>query len=737
MCVDRNPKGAQLAHILHLTDLHLSQPTHADALGDYTKSQLLKPAQFQTRRKHLEASMVSLGAYLVDNRIELDSIIISGDITVAASLEGYELLPPFLERLGDALPDANRILISPGNHDVAWRTKASSHERYQALLDMRTKHGYKTAYLDGIDIDADGRLMDKSVEPRLIGKDGSYVAIGLNSSNNCGVEADTEKKLRRFLQGLEDRRDEDKAIAAILDAWGARGLYDLARVETGHLTAAAQLWGEPAASATEEALRIVSLHHQVGPVTSIEELKPFETMSNLGAIREWLTNHVVDVVLHGHTHVPYIRHDVQGDFHSPVKRRKDHRFLVIGGGTIGLGAPAHGVMASLITTAMNAPRFRPIGIQGLRATSTQKSLTEADFVTDAVFIRGDLEHSAGVVLGDSIDEVFEQLLGFTGFSETPRPLVCRIKDGSSGLQLPRNYPDLPVPSDEGSQWLADIVQWWQREQRGPGAPFNHGERLKWLDGEYLDQIHRASRELSDEPTSSRGVAVLVHPRTDLETGAKFPSFVMMHATINGERLDLVAYFRKQEIPHWWPVNMAELATVQAAMVETIRAARAWVKAGSLTSITAVPVLGEGIPSVSVPWLDRHADDHAALLSLVTPLLIADSTAALRAWRAAFEDWAQGDEMPTDGEPVPVEGLNAVVALLEGLRPAFGAAQGSSLGELIAALRLLIRENDVYRDAMGRDDDRRRRRGYWLDAVAKQCERIEEAVVDVTSARPKS
>ena len=42
---------------------------------------------------------------------------------------------------------------------------------------------------------------------------------------------------------------------------------------------------------------------------------------------------------------------------------------------------------------------------------------------------------------------------------------------------------------------------------------------------------------------------------------KFPSFAMLAFKLHGDRLDATAFFRKQEMRYWWPINVAEIASL--------------------------------------------------------------------------------------------------------------------------------------------------------------------------------
>ena len=49
-------------------------------------------------------------------------------------------------------------------------------------------------------------------------------------------------------------------------------------------------------------LRIAATHHHLLPVSAREEVKPFESMTNLGLVRQFLREQGVAIVLHGHKH---------------------------------------------------------------------------------------------------------------------------------------------------------------------------------------------------------------------------------------------------------------------------------------------------------------------------------------------------------------------------------------------------------------------------------------------------
>jgi 3',5'-cyclic AMP phosphodiesterase CpdA len=112
-----------VALILHLTDLHLGT-TGLDPLDDY-KSDFVPISERVTRHSVLASTLSALSRHLTENNYTIDAILISGDVTYANGIEGFEALAATLEILGDQLPPPERIVVVPGNHDVKWGTEPS------------------------------------------------------------------------------------------------------------------------------------------------------------------------------------------------------------------------------------------------------------------------------------------------------------------------------------------------------------------------------------------------------------------------------------------------------------------------------------------------------------------------------------------------------------------------------------------------------------------------------------
>ena len=80
-------------------------------------------------------------------------------------------------------------------------------------------------------------------------------------------------------------------------------VVDAARVSDGQLEVLRQLLS--GVSDGHSPLRIAAIHHHLLPVSLQEEVKPFESMTNLAFVRKFLRNQHVSIVLHGHKHTEF------------------------------------------------------------------------------------------------------------------------------------------------------------------------------------------------------------------------------------------------------------------------------------------------------------------------------------------------------------------------------------------------------------------------------------------------
>ena len=150
------------------------------------------------------------------------------------------------------------------------------------------------------------------------------------------------------------------------------------------------------------------------------------------------------------------------------------------------------------------------------------------------------------------------------------------------------------------------MTWWQSPApllvASGDAPFNHGERV-YASGGALGELDAAAKLLG-----STKAMVFLTSSHELRTRPA-PSFITIQLVVAsdglGERLDCVGYFRKQDLTLWWPVNVAELCSIQRRVLDlgTERPMRA----GHLVTIAAEAIHDNVMPRLSGTTVDRAVD----------------------------------------------------------------------------------------------------------------------------------
>ena len=99
-------------NILHLSDIHWGCETPAPHVDNKVDRRLT--ASSISKMKRLKSRILALPSVP-------DYVVISGDITFCADMENLQKFNQFLEELValKKLPDTNRFVIVPGNHDVS------------------------------------------------------------------------------------------------------------------------------------------------------------------------------------------------------------------------------------------------------------------------------------------------------------------------------------------------------------------------------------------------------------------------------------------------------------------------------------------------------------------------------------------------------------------------------------------------------------------------------------------
>lgn len=683
-----------VATLLHLSDLHLGDEDYS-TFADH-KVEVIAPAARQGRSIVLASTLRALGDALSREGVPLDAIAISGDVTYQGQAGGFARLAEMLENLGSALPHPSRILVVPGNHDVRWGSAPGSQERYADFIAGVRDLGYVTPLLEGIDLDDQGMKKADAKSPVLTATDNSFILVGVNSSDHCGVDARTDPELDTAIAAIE--ADTTNAHAqAILMAWRQSNQYDVARVNPAQRIVVSQELGE--VDRTDGPVRIAVLHHQLLPISLEEEVKPFEAIVNLAQVRDWLAANEFGMVLHGHKHVAVTYEDrytpLTGTAPTP------HRVIVSSVGTVGQGQGMSNVIGRLITVPPSRASVGKLVVKDVASVSPGASMTYSSLGSAEYRTRVNSATNGHVIEGANSRQVHEQLLDLTDDPlDLPKPLVCRVTTPEGAQKPPASYTGLgSVP--EGEAWFDDLVGLWQNRRSLTAMAFNHGERIFALNGD-TDQFDTALAALATKQGSSRAVISVFNPGADNPAESKdFPSFCLVHLFIVGRELRVVAYFRKQEMRYWWAVNLAELARLQEEAVTRLNAREGTeLVAGEITTITAIPTSGRQIPRVAVPQVDRWVDEDPSRLLRMALLpyqpMMAEGPAALTDWETLTDECLLPETTAADGSPVPVLGLTRVRENLAALRSSFGEVRLAK--RLERALAASATYNALYRDA---------------------------------------
>lgn len=709
--------------ILQLSDLHLGTPEIHETLGDH-KVPVVPVVERLGRSALIKSSLRELGEWLRSTSQSLDAIVIAGDVTYQLNVDGYALLEPMLNALGSSKPDPTKILIVPGNHDVKRGTQPSTPERYEAFVAGVDIGKYVRPYLEGVDIDRQGMLTPGSTAPIVVDTDGAFVIVGVNSANYCQIQLPTPDSVQAAIANLSKKKSKELEI--LIEDWGSRGHFDVARIGglqrqwASHALREAAMTPGPVAD-NPNLIRIAAFHHQLLPVSLDEEAKPFDALVNLAEVRDWIAANEIDLLLHGHKHTPKIYDDRYLPEHEQHPRER--RVLVSSTATVGLGQGRSGEVGKLIRVEVDRPTLRRVSIASVPARDHGIPLRELDWSTTD--LANTVVPSAPILIqGTSTREVHEQLLAsFEGNDLSGRVLVCHVSDGSSAAAIPASFPvisESPMTAED----FSELVEIWQSKKPLTSMRFNHGERISSF--HEVDQLDTAARALGGNPNSSRAVMMLLDPARDELWNSEMdaPSFCLVQLVLNRGRLDVVGYFRKQEMRFWWPVNAAELYLLQSEAVKRIRALGVSAATGSITTITGVAAAGQSMPRVAIPRIDRDAQrkpERILEMSLAVFGQPENNKADLLGyWRELLSDCTPPAEEAADGTPAATEGLQQLCETLDVMAKVYGSSELQR--ELSATLKTIRYCNREYLTTR-RDGD--------SEAFANWAKGLEPALADLT------
>lgn len=696
-----------MSWLLHMSDPHLGDVSPLD-----DEKLLLDQRDLETTQRVFKRTLQTLSEF-VKAHGKPAVVVVSGDITYRGRDDGFDAFTALLDDNADIFPDDRaKIMVVPGNHDVVWKLPAGDPRRYEGFLRATRQQGCATPLLDGVDFAADDEegtlLADTGDLPHLIADGDDMLVIPINSSNYCGTVVNlrggwTAAQWDTALTPLGYAKDE------VMQQLDRLRRHDISRVSRPQVAALASLFAHLAEAygrkPGDHRVRIAVLHHQLLPVSTREERTSFESIVNLGLVRETLRALDVDLVLHGHKHESGVYWDASKPADTNVGGPGRQMLVISSPGNFDVGAP---VMRALSLTG--EPQARSLRLTTFLGSSHQRRHPHiAPHEPRVALWLGDMAAESAertMVRGSSAHVAYSRLQGLRHLHDPEQPtrnLVCQIDDPSDAAQLPPDYPSAGVARSQA--WFEDMVKWWQLErsqlvERGL-LGFNHGERIYKRWG---NQVKRAAHLLDARPDSSRALIQLVAPR---ETGrylnderpmedGSFPAFVLAELSITKRdgcrHLDCFGYFRKQELQYWWPVNVAELAQLQQAVWEHLPEDNR-PKIGRIVTFSAIALWADTLPRVAVPEIDRLVDEPDRLWSLAAAVAHPDSADADAAaeWERILLDLAG------DGRKKPPQPKLGIARLLHELDRVATVATPTNLDPVRTALKNLATQHEAHAD----------------------------------------
>ncbi|PCD67625.1 metallophosphoesterase family protein [Rhizobium phaseoli] len=698
-----------MALLLHLTDLHLGAGGADKSTAD-EKVKVIPPHEMDTRLSDTVRLVERVIEKLKGDR--LSSIVISGDITVGNKLDGYNRLNDFIGRLSPLLPaEKGAVIAVPGNHDVAWGTEASSVERYRNFKQfVRDDLKATTPFLDGVDTLQKGKVkLVGAKKAYFANKEHGYAVVPLNTSNYCGsnllIEGVTQPDIELFLEQAKGLRNGE----AIVRSLERLTRFDIARVSPDQISAfeiSVKSARQELKDSTDSALIISTFHHNLAPVSRYEEIKAFETLTNLGRLQETFTDLGVKIALHGHKHQPMAYWD-----NRQIVGGKATEMLVLSGASVG----GEGYSAEV--------PFQLIEVNRVDGGHDVQVHSAKDFIGDKpAFVRMGLIHGnwkkpvsatdrSTIIEADTFDKVHEAVRNLPlfedGFNHPLNNVVTTIRDGNSVTKrVPIGYPkDVVDDPNTVDNWFDEIAGWWQTDlsELSSDLYFTHGTRIKRYRGIVNQLEHAADVLKSPDPRNGRAIITLIDPESDFRSGNNkkrggwFPAFSMAQAYITNEdgknKLNIVGFYRKQEMRYWWAVNIRELRLMVDMLARRVKAS-----IGSITTVATIAIADGGKPRVAVPVLDRWYDKDKGkiaqlVLSAVNSSRLDQGNEAdhekLALWRAIIADLVPvelPDGAAVENVPLATKGLELAHELLKAFSEFESSPRLSALTECLARIQ---------------------------------------------------
>jgi hypothetical protein len=179
--------------------------------------------------------------------------------------------------------------------------------------------------------------------------------------------------------------------------------------------------------------------------------------------------------------------------------------------------------------------------------------------------------------------------------------------------------------------------------------------------------------------------------------------------------------------YWWPVNFAELASLQKKALERLSAEHPGLLPGSIVTIASIAKASKTLPKVAVPLIDRlFIEDPDTLWQLAHSLALRDDDASKSAetWRRLLADLIPAAQYDPDGAPVAIKGLKDLICEIHRFKRFH---PNPDIEEAAAALSSLLDVNTAYASDALTNDPSHQQHQEWRAKCQPLISRITAAV----------
>jgi hypothetical protein len=187
----------------------------------------------------------------------------------------------------------------------------------------------------------------------------------------------------------------------------------------------------------------------------------------------------------------------------------------------------------------------------------------------------------------------------------------------------------------------------------------------------------------------------INSENERKNSSTFPAFTMAQFIIDqtkhldgSTKVNIIGFYRKQEMKYWWPINVGELAFLLRTVVGRLRERGRKVSPGSITTFAAIAGAETRKPNVAISLVDRiYDEDPGALVKMaygaVHPEHIQDLESVKGSWLDILKEFTPSDTLTLAGFSLTARGLTHLSSLLKDIMAASG--KDGHAGQLASSL----------------------------------------------------